>query len=206
MNDEFNMEVTSGNEGKGKSIASVVLGIVSLIVCLSPLSIICGIIAVILGKKAMNETYKEKGKAGFILGIVGSILSLATLIIALIFAFGMGGIMAPQLIKYTEMSNQANDRILLDMAQDAILVSLLDPSIISDTESADEIASFEGQKTDLAEVLNGYTKFDISVQEILGVYSDYEFMLKLQDSDNKNKVIMFEIEDNQVTVEFYDVY
>lgn len=64
---------------KGLSIASMVLGICS-IVFLSPvwISIPCGILAIIFGIKGQKRDGKKMAKAGFIMGIIG--LSLVTLL------------------------------------------------------------------------------------------------------------------------------
>lgn len=62
----------------GKAIASLVLGILSLFCC----GFISGIAAIILGKQAQQETAisGQNGaglaQAGFILGIIGTVLSV----------------------------------------------------------------------------------------------------------------------------------
>lgn len=70
----------------GKAIASLVLGILSLFCC----GFISGIAAIILGKQAQQETAisGQNGaglaQAGFILGIIGTVLSILGGIVYLI--------------------------------------------------------------------------------------------------------------------------
>jgi uncharacterized membrane protein len=74
----------------GKAIASLVLGIVGLVVC----PIICSVLAIIFGKQAKEEIEYSGGriggesfaKAGYILGIVGiSLFAFAMLVWLIIF-------------------------------------------------------------------------------------------------------------------------
>lgn len=65
-------------ENTGTAIASMVLGIVSIVLCCSSLlGVICGVIAIVLAQKEKNEGRGESGfvKAGLICGIIGAILS-----------------------------------------------------------------------------------------------------------------------------------
>lgn len=87
MAEEPNVEVqNNANEGeikKGKSIASMVLGIVSLVfICFWYISIPCGIISIILGIIGK----KEGGKGMAITGIVLSAISIG---LALLVVFGV---------------------------------------------------------------------------------------------------------------------
>ena len=63
------------NELKNKSslgVASLTLGIVSIVLAIFwYISIPTGILAIILGKKAINKIGSKLGKAGLITGIVG---------------------------------------------------------------------------------------------------------------------------------------
>ena len=63
------------NEVKNKSslgIASLTLGIISVVSTLFwYITVPSGILAIVLGKKAISKVGSKLGKAGFILGIVG---------------------------------------------------------------------------------------------------------------------------------------
>ena len=70
------------NPGKGKAIASLVLGIVGTIVgflWIPLIGIICGIIGIVLGVSARKTTVEQKGMATA--GLVLSIISLAASVI-----------------------------------------------------------------------------------------------------------------------------
>ena len=66
------------NELKRKSgfgVASLVLGIVSIVFAIFwYISLPCGILAIIFGKKGINKVGSKLGKAGLILGIIGLVL------------------------------------------------------------------------------------------------------------------------------------
>ena len=70
------------NELKKKSslgVSSLVLGILSIVFAIFwYISLPCGILAIIFGKKAINKVGSKIGKAGLILGIIG--LALFTFI------------------------------------------------------------------------------------------------------------------------------
>lgn len=81
------------DEKKGKSIASMVLGIVSLVgLCLNSwVSLICGIIGLILGIQGKKtENAQGMAKAGVILSIISLVLTV--LCIIFIFVIGIGSI------------------------------------------------------------------------------------------------------------------
>lgn len=81
-------------------IPSLVLGICSIVFSCGILGVIPGIIAIVLGNK--NAQYDKKAKVGMILGIVGSVLSLISIIIWLL----MGtAILAPLLVKNNVTAN-----------------------------------------------------------------------------------------------------
>ena len=74
-------------QSSGMGIASLVLGIVSFIICIPYLSLPAGIIGLVLGVLAKKKAAQTGGtpglaKVGFILSIIGSILSLVILILA----------------------------------------------------------------------------------------------------------------------------
>lgn len=81
-------------------IPSLVLGICSIVFSCGILGVIPGIIAIVLGNK--NAQYDKKAKVGMILGIVGSVLSLISIVIWLL----MGtAILAPLLVKNNVTAN-----------------------------------------------------------------------------------------------------
>lgn len=70
-------------ESTGTAIASMILGIASIVLCCSSfLGLIAGIIAIVLAQKERNSGRAENGyvKAGLICGIIGAILSALVLI------------------------------------------------------------------------------------------------------------------------------
>lgn len=78
----------------GRAIATLILGILSLICC----GFFCGIPAIILGKQELNAIKEGRSnpeghaitQVGFILGIVGTVLScLGALVYAAILIFGI---------------------------------------------------------------------------------------------------------------------
>ena len=75
-------EKKDSSDSKGLSIASMVLGIVSL--CLigeGLVSTVCGVLAIVFGIKGQKRANPKMAKAGFIMGIVS--LSLKALLIVL---------------------------------------------------------------------------------------------------------------------------
>lgn len=77
-------QVTNGQGGSGLAIASMVLGIVALVVscCLYYISIPCAIISVILG--AISIKNQKPGKGMAIAGLVCGIISLVPSIIVIV--------------------------------------------------------------------------------------------------------------------------
>lgn len=70
-------------ESTGTAIASMILGIASIVLCCSSfLGLIAGIIAIVLAQKERNSGRADNGyvKAGLICGIIGAILSALVLI------------------------------------------------------------------------------------------------------------------------------
>lgn len=64
-------------ESKGLSIASMVLGIISVVLfCYAYISIPCAILAIIFGIIGMKKGGKGMGIAGFVLGIIAIALYL----------------------------------------------------------------------------------------------------------------------------------
>jgi hypothetical protein len=81
----------------GKATAALVLGIVGLVMC----GLLAGIPAIILGSQARREIDASQGRlagrgaaqAGFILGIIGTVLS-TLLIVLVIGLFALGGVVS----------------------------------------------------------------------------------------------------------------
>lgn len=70
---------------KGMAIASLVLGILSLLLCCVPyISIICGIIGLVLGCMSMKSSGKGMAIAGLICSAFGIIISIIIGIVALV--------------------------------------------------------------------------------------------------------------------------
>ena len=70
----YGEEVKEKNPESGKSTAAMVLGIISLFICLGPVSFICGVIATILGSIAWKRSGKTVGKGGMVMDIISIIL------------------------------------------------------------------------------------------------------------------------------------
>ena len=82
--------------GKNKAIASLVLGIISVVLWffgyLSILSVVLGIIGVVMASKSKEEGYDENIRtAGFILSVIG-IIGGAIFFVACVACVGMAGI------------------------------------------------------------------------------------------------------------------
>lgn len=78
-------------EKKGFCIASMVLGIVSLVFfCIWYISIPCGILAIIFGILGIKTINKGMAIAGLITGSIGLVVSTLIIIILFMFGFVMG--------------------------------------------------------------------------------------------------------------------
>lgn len=87
MEEENKTVETPVQESKGLSIASMVLGIVSVVLfCIWYISIPCAILAIIFGIVGMKKGGKGMGVAGLVLGIV------ALAILAIIYLLALIGI------------------------------------------------------------------------------------------------------------------
>ncbi len=93
-----NQHYSSPNQpGRGRAIAALILGILSIVFCWGTyIGIILGILGIIFGALAKKTLPDDKlGKVGFILGIIGLILSIIITIIyfvlgaALMSAYGL---------------------------------------------------------------------------------------------------------------------
>lgn len=177
---------------KGKGTAAIIFGIISLIVCLGPISFICGIVAIILGIVAKKKSGNTTGTAGLVMGIIGVVLSL------LLFA-GMLGIMGPQYVKYTGKANTSADMQLCDVVKTSIRVSLADNSVLQDKESAEFLVNYaDGEYHSIYEIFASDCLFAESVKEGMDVYSYDELMQSVRTKGAET--IMFCIDGYDVTV------
>lgn len=83
--------INEGNESKGLSIASLVLGIVAFVITRTGLiALACAILAIVFGVKGQKKAGKKMAKAGMILGIIyASLLALGFLLITIL-GIGLG--------------------------------------------------------------------------------------------------------------------
>lgn len=80
---------TTETQGNSKGIVSLIIGICSIILsCLAPFGVAAGIVSIVMGKKVKDTD--QKGKVGFILGVVGTVLSIAILFTSLIVLLFIG--------------------------------------------------------------------------------------------------------------------
>ncbi len=81
---ESNSEQTVPQESKGLSIASMVLGIISVVLfCIWYISIPCAILAIIFGVVGMKKDGKGMAIAGLVLGIVALAILLMIYLLAI---------------------------------------------------------------------------------------------------------------------------
>ena len=89
--EEVKEQVPEDNK-KGLSIASMILGICSIVCCKSfIIAITCGILAIVFGLKGKKGAGKKMATAGFITGIIGLCLELVILIFATILVAAIFG-------------------------------------------------------------------------------------------------------------------
>lgn len=174
--------------GKGKGTAATVLGIISLLlICLGPVGLIFSIIAVILGSSAKKQSDNTYGKAGFVTGMIGLILSLLVTLVSLAMWFG---VMAPQLNRYQDKAHQAADMQVCDMVKTAIEISGWNVQPEGDAESAQFLASYgDGNYYSVREIYASNCPFAEEVKDCLAVYSYDELMEMVKSKDAKD--IMF---------------
>lgn len=81
--DTNNTTPTQEPEQKGMSIASLILGILSLVLfCFWYISLPCAIVAIILGAIGRKKGGKGMGTAGIVLGAIAIVLVVVILILA----------------------------------------------------------------------------------------------------------------------------
>ena len=180
---------------KGKGVAATILGIISLIGCLGPISFICGVIAIFVGANARKKSKKTTGTAGMVMGIIGVVLSLLT---TLFIILGMAGIMGPQLVSYVDKTEISNDTITCDMVRTALVTCMMDPSVISDEDAVEFIERYsDGDYYDIYVIYNEDNEFTRAFKDIIGIDSYVDFCDSLQSEGAYT--VEFAIED------YYDV-
>lgn len=178
---------------KGKGIAATICGIISLLGCLGPIAFICGIVAIFVGANARKKSQKTTGTAGMVMGIIGVVLSL---LVTIFIILGMAGIMAPQVVEYTDKVDVSNDTMICDTVNTAITTALYDPSC-QDEESLEFVSYYgDGYYYDLSAIYDNDCAFAASVREMLG-YSSYDELCDSLDSSGAYGV--------EFCIEGYDV-
>ena len=180
----------------GKGIAAIILGVISLIGCLGPISFICGVIAIIVGGIARKKSRKTTGTAGMVMGIIGVLISLvATLVVILMFA----GTMVPSYMKYTDKVEISQDTMVCDTVRSAITVSILDPAIVTDPDSQYFMESYcDGYYYDVEVFFYKDCALTASVKSILVVNSYDELMEQINSEDAY--AMEFAVENNTYVV------
>ncbi len=155
---------------KGKGIAATICGIISLLGCLGPIAFICGIVAIFVGASARKKSRKTTGTAGMVMGIIGVVLSL---LVTIFVVLGMAGIMAPQVVEYSDKVDISNDTQICDTVKTAITVALYDPSC-QDEDSLDFITYYgDGYYYDLSAIYDDDCAFAKTVRQTIG-YGSYD--------------------------------
>ena len=86
--------VNNGNESNGMAVASLILGIISVLINFigySWVGLILGIIGIILGVNAKKKNPSSMASAGLVLSIIGTVLCLVVFI-ACVACFGIIGL------------------------------------------------------------------------------------------------------------------
>ena len=105
--------------------------------------------------------------------------SLVELIIVIAIMAILVGVMAPQLIKYIEKSNVSADTQVCDSIHSAILTSMMDPEVVTATDSDTQTKLGQlGSVQSITTLLTGSDKFTQSVKDIMGVTSVSDIVLK----------------------------
>lgn len=181
---------------KGKGIAATILGIISLIGCLGPIAFICGIVAIFVGANARKKSKKTTGTAGMVMGIIGVVISIigTVLIIAM-----MAGVMAPQVVSYTDKVEVSQDTMMCDTVKTALTVALMDPSVSNDTDSIAFVLTYgDGNYHDISVIFENDCKYTQAVQATLNIYSYDELCDTLNSSGADT--MEFAIDDYGVSV------
>lgn len=182
--------------GKRKGTAATVLGIISiLMICLGPVGLICGIIAVVLGNSAKKQSGNIYGKTGFVTGMIGLIISLLVTLISFVMWFG---VMAPQLNKYENKAHRVSDMQICDSVKAAIEVGVWSVSG-EDAESGQFLESYgDGNYYSVREIYTSNCAFAEEVRNCLGIYS-YDELLDNVYAENAED-ILFRIDNKDAAV------
>ena len=154
------------NSKKGFGIAALVLGIISILtICIMPLSILCGILAVIFGIIALFKGGKGFGITGLITGFLGVILSIVVLVFVGVFSVGEA--------IFDEIQNELEDS---------------DSIVVNNTISKNSTTNKKPWETNALAVKNTTVKFDIPsgfkvTNSYNSSYSSYKYW------DNKEDTI-----------------
>lgn len=90
--EETTQNEVENNDKKGLSIASMILGIVSILLGRNFLiAVACGVLAIIFGLKGKKMGGKGMAKAGFITGIIGISLQLLLILIGTMLGLALIG-------------------------------------------------------------------------------------------------------------------
>lgn len=90
--EETTQNEVENNDKKGLSIASMILGIVSILLGRNFLiAVACGVLAIIFGLKGKKMGGKGMAKAGFITGIIGVSLQLVLILIGTMLGLALIG-------------------------------------------------------------------------------------------------------------------
>ncbi len=189
--------------GKGKGTAATVLGIISLLmICLGPVGLIFGLIAVILGSSAKKQSGNTYGKAGFVTGMIGLIISALVTIVSLFVWFG---VMAPQLVKYEEKAYEAADMQVCDSVKIAIEISAWSVTE-DDVESTQFLTTYgDGYYYSMREIYASNCAFAEEVKECLGVYSYDELMDSVRSEDGKDILFSYDGVNTSVKIAGTDI-
>ncbi len=104
-NFESNVTNTQPQGGKGMAIASLICGILSLLLCcFSYVGLVLGIVAIVLGIISKKKTENGKGMAlaGIITGSIGGAIALIFVIIGLAAGAAFSGMSPEQITQYIE--------------------------------------------------------------------------------------------------------
>lgn len=162
---------------KGKGIASLVLGIASIII--SPLGLILGIVAIVmsnLSKKENDGNAPGVAKGGLICGIAGIVFGLIAAVITVIFLGIAAGVIGSGVSKYTDKSNASGDAQVCDSVKTAVVTTCLDPEMVY--QGIQLPSRYNGSLEDFLDDMGPV--FEDEVLEILGVRSASELNKQLK--------------------------
>lgn len=181
---------------KGKGIAAIICGVISLIGCLGPISFICGIVAIVVGAIARKKSRKTTGTTGMVMGIIGVAISVICILGIVIM---MSGILGTQVMDYTQKAKASEDLMLCDTIGAAIVTVMIDPAIVTDEESAEFMEDYcNGGIFDVEIMFEEENEFTKSFRMIMGVDS-YDELLDKVNSKNAES-IEFEVDGYSVYV------